>query len=278
MNVINLLVTLDKNYIPPLQIMLKSLFFNNTNESFHIYMIYDGISPLEISRLDAYCSFHGSKLFSIPADENAFSRAPVLRYYSKAMYYRLLASQLLPETLERALYLDPDTLIINPVRGLYELDLSGYLFAGAMHSGIIGISEHVNKIRLGTYETGGYYNSGVLLMNLALQRKLIREEDVYSYAEENQNKLLLPDQDILNGLYGSQILPLDESLFNYDVRRYESYRMLAAGEKDMDWVMKNTVILHFCGKAKPWNKDFRGRFGILFKHYAALADRTLREI
>jgi len=132
----------------------------------------------------------------------------------------------------------------------------------------------VNKIRLNTYETDGYFNSGVLLMNLRAQRNEIREEDIFRYVSEHKLELILPDQDILNGLYGSRIMPLDDSLYNYDAHRYETYRMISSGEKDVDWVMRNTVILHFCGKNKPWIKPNRSRFGILHKHYAALADRV----
>nr|WP_243005008.1 glycosyltransferase [Hungatella effluvii] len=41
------------------------------------------------------------------------------------MYYRLLAPHLLPEPLEKILYLDPDILVINPLRSLWEPDCAG---------------------------------------------------------------------------------------------------------------------------------------------------------
>ena len=37
----------------------------------------------------------------------------------------------------------------------------------------------------------------------------------------------------------------------------------------------NTAILHFCGKRKPWNKAYVGRFGVLYKHYMQLAARCM---
>ena len=39
------------------------------------------------------------------------------------------------------------------------------------------------------------------------------------------------------------------------------------GEWDLDWVIKNTVVLHFCGRDKPWDEDYIGRFAGLYKHY-----------
>jgi len=229
---------------------------------------------MQINSLKDYCAYHGSLLRPIAVGEEMFADAPALRYLTKAMYYRLLACNILPADISKALYLDPDTLVINPIRKLYDADLTGYLFGGCIHSSITGISGPVNKIRLNTYETDGYFNSGVLLMNLRAQRNEIREEDIFRYVSEHKLELILPDQDILNGLYGSRIMPLDDSLYNYDAHRYETYRMISSGEKDVDWVMRNTVILHFCGKNKPWIKPNRSRFGILHKHYAALADRV----
>lgn len=277
MESINILVTLDENYIPPLRAMLKSMFISNPGETFRVYMIHGGISQDAIRQLNNFCVYHGDELMPILVEDNAFAQAPVFRYYTKEMYYRLLACKLLPETMSRILYLDPDTLIINPLRELYETDLSGYLFGGCRHIGITGISEHVNKIRLNTYETEGYFNSGVLLMNLDKQRETIREADIYEYVSDHKNELILPDQDILNGLYGENIRPLDDSLYNYDARRYESYRMASLGEKDLEWVINNTAIIHFCGKNKPWRGPNRSRFGILYKHYASLAERTMKD-
>ena len=60
---------------------------------------------------------------SVP--EDLFAAAPVVRYYSRAMYYRLLAAQLLPAGVDRVLYLDPDILVINALRPLYDTDLEG---------------------------------------------------------------------------------------------------------------------------------------------------------
>ena len=41
----------------------------------------------------------------------------------------------------------------------------------------------------------------------------------------------------------------------------------------MDWVMQNTVFLHFCGKRKPWSRQSANRFSALYKHYMRLASR-----
>lgn len=273
MEPIHLLVTLDQNYLPPLRVMLHSLFVNNPGEHFHIHMLYDGITPEQLQALAKHCARHGSELHPVEVGADTFADAPVWRYYTRAMYYRLLSCTLLSHQLVRALYLDPDILIINPIRPLYETDLGEHLFGAAAHTDITGLVDPINKLRLGTPQATGYYNSGVLLMNLARQRRDIRPQEVYDYVREHKNELLMPDQDILNVLYGHRVLPLDDSLYNYDAHRYETYRMASGGEKDIDWVMRHTAILHYNGRVKPWMKPSRGRFGVLYRHYMALAER-----
>ena len=31
--------------------------------------------------------------------------------------------------------------------------------------------------------------------------------------------------------------------------------------------MAHTAVLHFCGKRKPWKKDYTGHFAALYQHY-----------
>ena len=55
-----------------------------------------------------------------------------------------------------------------------------------------------------------------------------------------------------------------------ECRRFDRYLLLSQGERDMDWVMDHTAILHFCGKAKPWKPRYPYRFGVLYQHYQQL--------
>lgn len=271
--IMNILVTLDRNYLPALRVLLLSTLHSNPGESFAFYIISDDLTQEDLASLSALCSGRSVRFRLIRAGEELFSNAPTLRYYSRAMYFRLLAAQLLPQDIDRILYLDPDILVIGPLRRLYDLELGDCLYAAAMHKGLVNLSGSVNKIRLSTYESEGYYNSGVLLMNLPQIRERVLPQDIFDYVARWKDILLLPDQDVLNGLYGEYILPLDEKLWNYDARKYREYLLATQGEANLDWVMRHTSILHFCGKNKPWKKHARGRFAALYRHYMRLCDQ-----
>ena len=249
--------------------MLYSLYFNNPGEAFNLYLLHSRIKPDELHELEEYTSRYGQRLFVLTAGEGDFAEAPVVKHYTKEMYYRLLAFKYLPADLDKVLYLDPDILVINSIKDLYDLDLSGWMYAAAYHDRLM--VKEINRVRFLEYDLDEYFNSGVLLMNLKRQREVVKEEEIFAFVQKNKNRLILPDQDVLNSLYAKHILKLDEIKYNYDTRFYKYFRFLSKGKISMDYVIQNTVILHFCGKRKPWHNNYSGEFHSLYKHYEKLA-------
>lgn len=268
---INLLVTFDKNYIPPFQVMLKSLISTNPEEHFHIWLLHSAIPQDALQSLENYCHSSGTDFTPLQVDRALFQNAPITKQYPQEMYYRLLAPVILPDSLDKVLYLDPDILVINPVRPLWEIDLKDCVFAAASHTGVFDVMNEVNRVRLG--KEHDYFNSGVMLMDLEKARELIRPEEIFNCVRDHAAELLLPDQDVFNYLYGSYTLQIDDEIWNYDARYFSAYRIRSNGTCNMDWVMQNTVFLHFCGKQKPWKASHSSRFSSLYKHYQNL---TLR--
>lgn len=268
MEQISLLFTLDDRYVPQLQVLLTSLHINNPDETFQIYLMHKALSQENQNRISVQCTQYGYRFTPIVVDDSLFLNAPVSQQYPQEMYFRMLAAHLLPSCVKKVLYLDPDILVINPIRALWETNLNGHLFAAAAHSGKTELVHSVNRVRLKTQHD--YYNSGVLLIDLEKGRNEIDPAVLFAYAQEHASELLLPDQDMLNTLFGLRTLPLNDVIWNYDARDYKGYYLCSNGRYDLDWVIKHTAILHFCGKSKPWNKGYLYRFGLLYKHYMQL--------
>ncbi len=268
---LDLLVTFDQNYIGPFQTMLKSAVLNNPGEEIHIWLLHSGIPEDRLQALQEYCRLQDVTLTAVPVSRRLFEGAPVSRQYPQEMYYRLLAPLLLPSSLERVLYLDPDILVINPLRPLWEIELNDNAFSAASHTGVMDIMNGINRLRLNTDHD--YYNSGVMLMDLGKAREFVRAEEIFQCVREHEMELLLPDQDVFNYLYGFKTLQVDDAVWNYDARYYSDYLIRSSGACHMDWIVKNTAILHFCGKRKPWKPSYTGRFAALYKHYMQLASR-----
>lgn len=270
----NLLLTLDENYLLPCKVMLDSFFASNPQEKdVTVYLLHSAIPGGKLAELDTFCAAFGARLIPIAVEPTLFENAPTSKRYPKEMYYRLLSPLILPRQVERVLYLDPDMLIINPLRPLWEQNLGGNVFAAASHTGLTEMANEINQRRLDTEHE--YFNSGVMLIDLKAARSLVTAEDVFRCVSEHEKELILPDQDVFNMLYGKQTLPVEDVLWNYDVRNYAKYLIRSSGSHDLNWVMDNTAVLHFCGKNKPWYADYKNPFGMLYLHYQNLTLRKL---
>lgn len=264
---LNLLFSIDSHFTNQLKTTLLSIVQNTRHCSINVYVLQKN-RLAQSESLNAYCKKIGITYFPIViGDDLLFENAPVSKRYPETIYYRLVAHKYLPSNLDKILYLDADILCINDLLPLYQVEINDYLFAASSHQNLTNMTNVINKVRLKSYESENYYNSGVLLINLKRARTDILPMDIFKFIENNKYNLLLPDQDILNGLYAEAILALPDQLYNFDARKNATYEALSMGEWHSSWVVEHTVLLHFCGKGKPWQKQYRGRYGILYKHY-----------
>ncbi|MDA5387769.1 glycosyltransferase family 8 protein [Loigolactobacillus backii] len=271
----NLLFAIDNQVVDQLLTTLYSIHVNTPKQQFDVYVMQKD-KLKKTAKITAFCAKLGINYHPIVLGKAFLEDVPVTNRYPEIIYYRLLAQRYLPDDLTRILYLDVDILVINDLAVLYQLDLGKHLYAAASHSALTNnVTEPLNKIRLGNYEAESYYNSGIMLLNLQLIRAQVKTADIVDYIEQNKMALLLPDQDVLNGLYGHQIKKIPDERYNFDARHSPLYYALSNGQWDLDWVIKNTVILHFCGRDKPWKKDYHNRYAGLYKHYAYRTQQVL---
>lgn len=91
------------------------------------------------------------------------------------------------------------------------------------------------------------------------------EERVRAFADEKQDVFLLPDQDILTALYGDRVHLLDSMVYNLSDRILALHNaQLLAEPVDLDWVRTHTVIIHYCGRLKPWKPHYVGVLDVFY--------------
>ncbi|MDU1350005.1 glycosyltransferase family 8 protein [uncultured Clostridium sp.] len=269
----NILVTLNSNYIRQLVIMLYSILESNKDAKLNVYIAHKKLTKDDFNYIERFLNKNRCKIIPVEINDEILKNAPITKRYPKEMYFRIFAAQFLPKDLDRILYLDPDIVVINSLKELYFMDFENNYYIAASH--VNKGMQKLNELRLDMERDSHYINSGVMLMNLNVLRENQKVDEVFEYIEKNKNRLLLPDQDVLSGLYGKKTKTVDSLMYNLSERYLRLYNMnLKNIDKriNLDWVRENTVIIHYCGRNKPWKDNYFGELDMFYKYYADSID------
>ena len=198
---INIAVCLDKWYVMPTGVMMQSVCVNNpeTNVVFHI-IIADSVTADDQRDLsDIAAPFKDKSVVFYPINQSlkemSFPALGDRHNITKAAFYRLYLADFLPDTIEKVLYLDGDTIIRHSLLPLWETDLTNYA-VGVVCDAEGSNIDFYNRLR---YSPNlGYFNSGVLLINLKYWRECHIQEEFSAFIHDYFEAILFHDQDILN--------------------------------------------------------------------------------
>lgn len=261
----NLLFSINKKCITLLQTSLWSIWKNGGDSHYNVYIFHTDLAEKEIEHLQKSLPEEITWQF-IEVPTEAFADFPTTKRYPEQIYYRLAAPYLLPEHLDRILYMDVDTVVIHSLLPLYESDFAGNWFMGCTNTK--EPLQKLNQVRLGidVEKDVPYINTGVLMMNLPLLRENLKFDDIRDFSERKRRALILPDQDILTALYGEHVKLIDNLRYNLSDRTLAVHNANPRNETiDEDWVKENTVIIHYFGRNKPWKKGYVGILGNFYK-------------
>jgi lipopolysaccharide biosynthesis glycosyltransferase len=243
-----ILLTIDKKYLAPATVTIFSLIDNNPKLVFKIYLISEGSDPQWLIPLKEMVESKGSEAVVKCVSKAYFENIKINLHFSIATYFRLLAADLIDE--EKLLYLDSDILVLGDIAPLWDLDMDRYPLAAVMD--LIVRDFH----RLDLVESQGYFNSGVMMMNLKVWRELDLGEKVLSYIFSNPKNIIYADQCGLNGFLKGNWLRLElkwnlQSPF-FD-KQYKNLFSIWSKEFNLPVSTQNPTIVHFSGNQKPWN-------------------------
>lgn len=172
------------------------------------------------------------------------------RLITRTAYARLFLGEFLPEDVERVVYVDCDVMFERDIGELWSTDLAGYALGAVDNRYWEDPKRHQDRLGL---TTPSYFNSGVLLVDLAQWREEGVGARALAFARDAGERLTLHDQDALNGaLHGGwKELPLH---WNTWVIHPE----LRADSQ---------AVFHFMGAPKPWHPDYGGPYGDKFFAY-----------
>ena len=260
----NILLTINKKYVKLVNILLNSIQLSNKDTKFDVYILHRELDIEDKNIIESGLDLNKFNIKMIKIDEEEVKNFPQYqKRYPKEIYFRLFATKYLPENLDKILYLDSDTLVINKLDELYNMDFEGNFYIATTH--VKKILRKINEVRLRIDDDVPYINTGVLLINLKELRKIDVQKEVCEFVENNSKKLMLPDQDIITALYGEKIKIVDALKYNLGDRDLNIYNLNHIKNPiGLKWVKENTVIIHYYGRNKPWNKNYRGKLGVFY--------------
>lgn len=185
-------------------------------------------------------------------DEERVVGLPRWEYISVEMWFRVFLGELLPD-LDRILYVDADTIVMDSLAPLAELEL-GDAYVAAVRN--LFMPEHADRpARLGIPPGQVYFNSGVLLLNLDAIRRDDCQRDLLELARSGDERLVFPDQDALNLVLGPRMRELHPrwNAMN-SVLVFPWARETFSGEA-IEVARVNPAIRHYegPGMSKPWH-------------------------
>ena len=119
-------------------------------------------------------------------------------------YFRFYIPQFLKNR-ETVLYMDVDMVCTGDLTPLFDYDLTNHSCAMAPD---FFYSDVRNFNRLEYPMKNGYFNAGVMLINLDYWRKNSIAEKLISYVEQNPQRCLKHDQDAINAVLNGKIFEL----------------------------------------------------------------------
>ncbi len=266
----NLLFCINHKFVPLWEQCMATILRHGGAARYDAYILHSDLSGADREQMRRALRPADSCTF-ISVPDGMFEGFPETDRYPVQIYYRLASPLLLAPALERMLELGVDTVILNSLLPLYETDFEGTAFMACSHTK--KLMDKINQVRLGLDEGVRYLNSGVLMLNLALLRDTLRLADIREYAAAYKRRLILPDQDILTALFGDNVRMLDSRIYNMTDRLYLRCSAAPSEQRlDLDWVRRNTVVVHYLGKPKPWQKNYIGPLGVFYREERALSE------
>ena len=242
----------EGDYVPHSAAMLHSVLEHSPRGTHVTYMYGPELDARPLDRMAAMVEDLGASVSFLVVGDERCEGLPTRGFTGKATWYKLFLPELLPDS-ERVLYLDSDLLALDSLEPLWRTDLDGHYLAAV--SNVLPPLYRDRASRLGMSDPSGYFNAGVLLLNLDAMRRDGRSRAMYEFGVANADDLVLRDQDVMNVVLGERRLRLHPrwNCMNAVLSHPEGVELFGADV--VEEARRDPAIRHFEGPDdnKPWH-------------------------
>lgn len=240
----------NDDYIPYIIVTCISIMENNTSNNITIHIFIDSISDKNKKAFNENLEkYKNAKLVIHTVNDSSLKG--LKDSWSIYAWYRILIPQLLPDSINRILYLDADIIVKDNLEELFHINMDNKSIASTID---IETFNDETFIRCKYKKEKKYICSGVLLMNLDYWRDNNLTNKIISWAKENNDLIKFPDQDTINYICQDTkiLLPLRYGIqapFFTDNKFYEK-----PYSQELKDCIERPVIIHYAG-CNPWIKE-----------------------
>ena len=272
-------------YAPIAAISMVSLLENNRSiKEFHFFIADDGIKEETKKKISEVISKYSADITYIPLpDPSELLDFPFKdRYQIGHSYPRMCLARLLPKDIERVLVLDSDTLVLDDLSELWNMDMGENILAGVVDC--MNLKAFSKQFALS--EGQFYCNAGVFLVDLQKWREQKIEEEIIRTIKQHNGNVFFFEQTLMNYSCRGKILKLHP--------QYNSYTLFYAFEYDnlMRWrhptvfytkeevqeAVRYPQIIHFTRnfymKSHPWKEGSEHPLTAKYREYMKLTPWT----
>lgn len=192
----------DDNYAGIMGVSIYSLLEQHKSVSVNIFVLDNHISQKNKQILSAMVRSKGGCTLNFVnyTDISEYTGLDVLSDRSLSTYSRLMIQDVFPKDVQRVLYLDCDTLIMDSLEKFYFSDMGDCILSACEDF----VVPHY-KYSIGMKQQDFYVNAGVLLIQLDRWRECDVEKNFLKFLEEYDGKVPHHDQGIINGVLAGKI-------------------------------------------------------------------------
>lgn len=240
---LDILMCFDRRFLIGGAVAIRSITENvAAGKRLRFTILSADLRPRDVERLKRSAAPGPDVAFAThQIDPGEFGKFLRSKHVSHTAYGRLLAGKVLPESVRRTVYVDADVLFLRNIWELAELSLDGKVLAAVPNESLE--SQQRNLARLGIV-ADSYFASGLMVIDLSHWREQHIGERAMEFAARMGDRLILHDQDALNGVIEGRFLPLPDRWGYWTIR----------GEAP------TTSVIHYAMTPKPWHADYRGAY------------------
>ena len=268
-NIIRICFVCDENYLEKMMVAIGSILeCRALDDKYEIFVISNSIGEAGKERV---LSLSQKNIMIRVIDCELKKDFPQQRWNRRISKSALLKFEIVNcfPNIDKILYLDADVLILQDINIIYSTDL-GENYAAVVKDFRVIDEKQCIDVDI-TY--GGYFNSGVMLLNLKKMRECNVYDKIVDYRMNKKNTYM--DQDAFNyGLKNHvQYISLHcnaaiSSIWYYKYEKLRKFYRLV--ERNIFEFYKNIILLHFSSAIKPWDyydMPFSNIYAILNEKY-----------